>query len=203
MKQQNIRLWVILGVAAFVLIVGGVVWFSAQNSNHRSANGPVIDSSAIPNATPTPAVSGGPVPTDPSVDGNDALADTSRQSAALTAAITQFLTFNRNESPAARTARLTPLVAAGSPLLTAVPSIAKREKWGMVGFNAVITVNSADIVSIDGDTPDGKGYETSVFVTYTAVYSIPGQAQTVAGQGTWHSTVLKSGSPLPISLTQP
>jgi hypothetical protein len=196
------RLIVVFGITILLVIAGAALWTVTHPAGQKQ-NHPVINNTGTPGVTPSPAPTGTPEPTAATPDGSDALADTSAQEKALRTMITGFLTFDRNEAASARTARLTPLVAPGSGIIGTIPSIAREDQWGLVGFNAVTIVTSVDVVSVDSETPDGHGYVMSALVSYVAKYSLPGQTQAVNGQKIWTITVPKTGSPLPVTITQP
>lgn len=192
----------IFTAVAAVLIAAGCafgVWSSyQQRPTHHSTttSAPYREPTVKPVApaatpTPTPTTSANQ---DPSPDGGDQMVDLTALKATAAAAARAYITYDSAEPAAARTARLAPLFAAGSPALTSRPELANPTGINYSDYTAEVQVTDISTVGFDSVPADGKTWVMAVFVTYRGDYTLGGQKQTRVDRAEWKVTMPASAA---------
>lgn len=189
-------------VAAAALVIAWAV--VGANLDNGQPPPDVIDSDPQPTAVPD---------TDPELPGDDSDAhndegdhaeviDLTNQYAAAAAAASAWVTFDLKEPAETRTRRLAPLFADGAAL-AGYPEAARADLWMNEGIDVTVSVDSIDLISPSGPTPDGNGYALSVFVSITAHYSQTGQPpQTFKDRREIVVWTPADGDPRPTAITE-
>lgn len=193
----------IFTAVAVILIAAGCafgVWSSYQHraAHHSAATGTPYQEPTVkplaPAATPTPTPSAAAAAEDPSPDGGDQMVDLTALKAAAAAAARAYITYDSAEPTAARTARLAPLFAAGSPALTSRPELANPTGINYSDYTAKVQVTDISTVGFDSVPADGKTWVMAVFVTYRGDYTIGVQKQTRVDRAEWKVTMPASAT---------
>ena len=168
-------------------------WFAQMAVDIQPNTGlPIISTpGSTPGSTPVPLVPV-PEPTDPNDNGGHdggTVLDLSAHESLAAAIVGQYLTFDRQESTTARSARLAPYVQDDSAILTQIPSVAAEELWDRSSFNAVVTVISIDLTAVSGIDEAAGTVTITVVTTYRAVYTQPGQEQVEVDRREWNIIV--------------
>lgn len=193
---MNARTVGIVAVSVAVAVVLAlVVWMLTRPEASSPAPEPVPSASSTVEPSATPSPSAGEVPVTDDGD-TDELVDFSEHEAVATNLVVAYLTFDRAEPASARAARLAPFVAAGSPILEQVPAVAAPEMWNRASFNATVKVVSVDLTALSSVNVTDDTVLISVFVTYEATYTQPGQKQIVTDRQQWIVELPMSQAPV-------